>query len=86
MLNRRDPDCNLQKRRTWAVRESAQPTLLRVARPKCFKGANSDQPRNMRRTKRRIVVDFEGLLIEIGAHEASVQDGDGAQAVILRVL
>ena len=30
------------KHRTRATRERAQPTLLRVARPKCFKGANSD--------------------------------------------
>ena len=45
-----------------------------------------DAGKKVKGRKRHIVVDVEGLLIEIAVHPASVQDRDGAPAVILRVL
>ena len=45
-----------------------------------------DGVKRVKRRKRHFVVDVEGLLIEIAVHPASVQDRDGAPAVILRVL
>ena len=45
-----------------------------------------DAGKKVKGRKRHIVVDIEGLPIEIAVHAASVQDRDGAPAVILRVL
>ena len=45
-----------------------------------------DAGKKVKGRKRHIVVDVEGLPIEIAVHPASVQDRDGAPAVILRVL
>ena len=45
-----------------------------------------DAGKKVKGRKRHLVVDVEGLPIEIAVHPASVQDRDGAPAVILRVL
>ena len=45
-----------------------------------------DAGKKVKGRKRHIVVDGEGLPIEIAVHPASMQDRDGAPAVIFRVL
>ena len=70
----------------WILVEPCLPPPVKRGRVSGPSSATSSTGGKKVKEKRHLVVDVEGLPIKIAVHAASVQNRDGAQAVILGVL